>query len=126
MADIRAGRCFSWLDSGSDAQQQQENGCTNGTLANGSGDSSSACAGGAANGHAPRAGAGHPGGDAGSKALPPPPADVAAAVNARLEPNPGLAEELQLVRVALSAGARGGTCGGCQRWLALCLPGAPP
>lgn len=58
MADIRAGRCFSWLDE------------EGGEAASGEGLAAS---------------------------LPPPPADVAAAVDAELAPNAELADELQQV-----------------------------
>lgn len=76
MADLRAGRCFSWLEGG-----EQE---------------------GSASGRA-------------SKALQPPPAEVAAAVDARLEPSPGLADELQ--QVGLVLGAAGWQRGaGSGRW----------
>ena len=61
MADLRAGRCFSWLPAdGSD-------GCRSGGL---------------------------------GRSLPPPPADVAAAVDAVLTPSAELADELQKVKFA--------------------------
>lgn len=98
MADIRAGRCFSWLEG------DEQEGCS------GSG------GGGQANGA--------------SKALQPPPAEVAAAVDARLGPNTALADELQQVG-HVTRGVRlwrkpgrvwqrrlaGGSCGArCSRW----------
>lgn len=79
MADIRAGRCFSWLDGEAAAT-------TNGT---------SAANGAAANGAAA----------GGSPTIPPPPAFVAAAVDATLAPSPTLADELQKVRAVRCGGA---------------------